>query len=761
MAGTTNCAVCGVSCLLWGPDSYSCCSSCAPKVMAHKEPGRSIGVFGSYNPKNGDGFPKNHWAESVAAVKSIHLTGVDQTKNPEVRRLLAERIISILKEHVYPYGGYVRDFLAGEKEFNDLDLFMPRFDKRWDKNVYQTPDTMAQLLRNNGLVLRAIPSAKEPYSHNSKVHLTKQRYEVTDSNGVNIEIDLVKTKDAWQASDDHPYPSLDADVNSLAFDKEGKPWAVTGLPLADVLDNIANKVFNVPSDSTIKGERVNKLLAKGYRVSTPINLTTLEEGDEVIVTIRNQGKLDRRDAVVLRPASTKHRSAVVAFKEAYQSNDGYASSGFYDPEVKTTAKKLGVDTSKYVSWEVGDDYTKIEKIVKRARDKIKFSKENAAIGTSVRCVYSSYPEFIGKTATVVRAKDFSIQVKWDDGTDHNTEFSSYSSFALVDESTVKKEKSIVKKITVNDLQEGDRVRLTINDTSTDYDTDEEIGEVEREATFIREDDSGSAIFVLDESYDSDEMSSQYVDDIDNPELSRYIAEKYVEDVDSQLFWTVESTSYEPTTISKILSHQTANPKKQKKKEEKQKTMPYDENGTKMSLLDIVQQDAGKAAIRSGATLGINGLKAGIEKVLAHEGVDGPGAQAVMKFFSGPVGEALLRGSLGYGLLYLPIPMIQENEYAQKVSEELRVSGMSKGMDKAGEMVSQFIVPALLEAFKNTPLSMEALMGAGEKKEEATKPRVASPPPLPQRVAPQPEALADEDIEVEFEETNRQAARAAV
>ncbi len=158
-----------------------------------------------------------------------------------------------------------------------------------------------------------------------------------------------------------------------------------------------------------------------------------------------------------------------------------------------------------------------------------------------------------------------------------------------------------------------------------------------------------------------------------------------------------------------------------------------------SYSDIFVEDAGKAAIRSGATLGINGLKAGIAKALSHQGVTGPGAEAVMKFFEGKLGEALLRGGLGYGLLALPIPLIQENEYAQKLSEELRVSGLSAGMDEGMEMINRFIVPSLLESFRDTPL-LESIMG------EKPKPRVAESV-TPKRVS----TVSGEEIPVDMDE----------
>jgi hypothetical protein len=145
--------------------------------------------------------------------------------------------------------------------------------------------------------------------------------------------------------------------------------------------------------------------------------------------------------------------------------------------------------------------------------------------------------------------------------------------------------------------------------------------------------------------------------------------------------------------------------KQQSNSKKEKKMSND-----MSFTEIFAQDAAQAAVRSGTTLGINAIKSGIEKALTHEGMKNEGVKAVMEFLSSDIGEALIRFSLGHGLMHIPIPQIKENEYAQQVSEELRVSGLSKGMDKGAEVLQKFIVPQLMEAYKDTPLLEKVMSG---------------------------------------------------
>lgn len=283
------------------------------------------------------------------------------------------------------------------------------------------------------------------------------------------------------------------------------------------------------------------------------------------------------------------------------------------------------------------------------------------------------------------------------------------------------------KIETWDLIEGDRVQLRINDSGADD------GFVEVEGTFLTRDNDGMAMIALDEEYHSDEYDSQswYDQPIDGDKL-RELARKYnVKHVDYDNVWTVEDDYNCETKITKVLKHQVAKDIKE---------MPKDmSTGREISWGQTFMKDSGKAAIRSGATLGIDGLKEGISKMLTSQGMNGPGVMAVLEFFNTDIGDAMLRAGLGYSLLGMPIPYIQDNEYAQQISEELRVSGLSGGMDEGVAMVKQFIVPSLLEAFKNTPI-MQGIEAS------ANKARVAESV-APQRVAaPLPQATEEMDLE---------------
>ena len=140
---------------------------------------------------------------------------------------------------------------------------------------------------------------------------------------------------------------------------------------------------------------------------------------------------------------------------------------------------------------------------------------------------------------------------------------------------------------------------------------------------------------------------------------------------------------------------------------------YKPQKSKPKFFEVLAKDAEKGAYRTGATQGIKALKSAVAKILDHEGFEASKASVIMELFETPIGEGLLRMALGYGLMMAPIPGIQENKYAQNLSEELRVSGMAGGMDYAADLAGKFLVPALMEAYQNTPL-MENIMGPKEK-----------------------------------------------
>lgn len=367
-------------------------------------------------------------------------------------------------------------------------------------------------------------------------------------------------------------------------------------------------------------------------------------------------------------------------------------------------------------------------------------------GIKVKCVHSVDTNYIGKLAEIVSYSNGNIKVKWLDGSIYNTIFSKPSSLELVKESACP-----TKQVDPLTLKEGDYVELLIPCFYKEGTEDAVV-----KATLLNTPTPGDqVVFLLDEYIYDNDTSSVNIDDFNSEIIESF--HRFVSNTNNKCnnIWDVAfkdinisgNSQYDVSHlyITKLLN------KNQKKKENAGKIMSND----KLDFTKTLAQDASKAAVRSGATLGVNGLKAGLKKLLANEGIDGLGAEAIMNFFEGPIGEAMLRASLGYGLMYLPIPFIQENEYAQKLSEELRVSGMAKGMDKGAEVVQQFILPSLLESFQGTPL-LENFLPAKE-----TKHRVSEHVATPKRVASEeikPESEKDQELDEELDEVKAPKAK---
>ena len=344
-------------------------------------------------------------------------------------------------------------------------------------------------------------------------------------------------------------------------------------------------------------------------------------------------------------------------------------------------------------------------------------------GKKVKCVHSVEKNYIGKLAEIVSYINGDIKVRWLDGSKYNTIFNLPNSFELVKDNSAP-----TNQVNPRTLKEGDYVELLIPCFYKEGTEDAIV-----KATLLNNPRPGHQVaFLLDEYiYDGDTTPGNIFDQCD--EIQRnYNRICLTPTSKHNNIWDIAYEDINVSGNSEIdLSHlyitKVLN-KNEKKKEIAGKIMSND----KLDFTQILAQDASKAAVRSGATLGINGL----------------GAEAIMNFFEGPIGEAMLRASLGYGLMYLPIPMIQENEYAQKLSEELRVSGMAKGMDKGADIVQQFILPSLLESFQGTPL-LESFLPAKE-----TKHRVSEHVAAPKRVASEEiksESEKDQELDEELDE----------
>lgn len=181
------------------------------------------------------------------------------------REQLAERVISLFTNNAYVFGGYLRDKIAGD-EFSDVDMYFPSHNPKYT-NI--SSYDVRRALRTAGMIATMVGAPKRIYNQATGVRLEKETYEIKDpKSGQKVLLDVVRNKSAMSQYDDHPFTSLDADVNSLWFNKEtGKVEVMSCMPysMETVMEHIAKKIFELPEGNSIMAERLNKLFKKGYK----------------------------------------------------------------------------------------------------------------------------------------------------------------------------------------------------------------------------------------------------------------------------------------------------------------------------------------------------------------------------------------------------------------------------------------------------------------------------------------------------------------
>lgn len=193
------------------------------------------------------------------------------------RQALAKKVVSLLKDYAYPFGGYLRDEVAGE-EFKDIDLYFPTKDETYNpgiakKNRYRNINDAVRHLSANALSVN-VGMADEVYSPGSCTTLTKRCLHIREADGTAVFVDLVAadSKDSYGGlypEDDNPFLALDADVNCLYMHESGEIRAANNYLKQEVVDNIKRKQYAVPSGGNVRKERLNKLRAKGYTRAVP------------------------------------------------------------------------------------------------------------------------------------------------------------------------------------------------------------------------------------------------------------------------------------------------------------------------------------------------------------------------------------------------------------------------------------------------------------------------------------------------------------
>lgn len=139
---------------------------------------------------------------------------------------------------------------------------------------------------------------------------------------------------------------------------------------------------------------------------------------------------------------------------------------------------------------------------------------------------------------------------------------------------------------------------------------------------------------------------------------------------------------------------------------------------------ILKDNAEKAAWRTGATQMTNAVQAGILLMLKEKhGFDDGKLAIVKEMLTTSMGHAIIEFVLGTGLHF--IPGINEDARVKRLAEELRIGGMSEGMNEVVGVGMTYLMPGIHAAIQALPPIEEALP---EVVKPARRRRVASPKP---------------------------------
>ena len=153
----------------------------------------------------------------------------------------------------YVFGGFVRDYLAGDS-FNDIDIFIPG-----DANNSNVVQGILQQLLHKGMSVKSV--ANTPYYRDD---LWRRNYSVISPNGRTVvSVDFVQRSNGNSMS--VPFTlGTDADVNHLYMvGSTAKLWSGYPSTLAVVMQHITNREFEVAP--TVSARRVQKMIMRGYK----------------------------------------------------------------------------------------------------------------------------------------------------------------------------------------------------------------------------------------------------------------------------------------------------------------------------------------------------------------------------------------------------------------------------------------------------------------------------------------------------------------
>jgi hypothetical protein len=284
---------------------------------------------------------------------------VDKPKPPMTRNEFAEKIIDVLKDHAYPFGGYLRDQIVGA-EFEDIDLFMPHHGTYAKANEGKDIQCPIEILTAAGFEVLYCGSTIKDYEYSGKDYqLTKQNLSVKDSvSGHTIPIDVVSSNAPFLGADS-PNHLLGAEYEGLFRNQYGELRSLCGYGSENLKEELKRNFLSIHSLAALDPKRLIKLLEKGY--TTQYYTGSFVSGDRVVLEVR-----DDHDGVSFVEATAVCESPTLGTifsldVEGFQTKDkAYAAFPLsLRDEVKPFLKTLDIDPNKSTGWHANAAHTKV------------------------------------------------------------------------------------------------------------------------------------------------------------------------------------------------------------------------------------------------------------------------------------------------------------------------------------------------------------------------------------------------------------------
>jgi hypothetical protein len=125
----------------------------------------------------------------------------------------------------------------------------------------------------------------------------------------------------------------------------------------------------------------------------------------------------------------------------------------------------------------------------------------------------------------------------------------------------------------------------------------------------------------------------------------------------------------------------------------------------ISFFDRTKTEGIDAAYRVGAKQSTNMVKAALVQTMRAKGMDDGKLGALVELFDSELGHAIISASMG--LAGPQIPMLSENDKAQRLFKELRIGGMETLGNMLAEVVTAALMPILTEQLAKLP-AVEAI-----------------------------------------------------